>query len=121
VPNSTSLPCLIDNIHYIASINQVTVTGLQFQPTPLEGRSRCVFTDADFTNISKKAATEQVEFTINVSGTYSNVGQFIASMGQMSRLVTLKSINLNKQEGQSMVASINGLGFYFLDEKQNTK
>jgi Tfp pilus assembly protein PilO len=116
IPNSTSIPCLIDNLNYMATSNQVTVTGLQFQPLILEGKSKCIFTDLDLTSIDKKATVKEIEFTLNSQGTYPDLIKFLNSLNQVSRLVSIKTVSLTKQASGPLVMSISGKAYYFTSQ-----
>lgn len=101
-PNSTSIPGLIDNLYELASRNEASVSGLQFQPTELLGAPK---------KLSKDAKLEEIEFSLNIRGTYPQFINFISSLVTSNRLINLKSISFNKSVEGFLTMSINATAY----------
>ncbi len=101
-PNSTSIPKLIDNLNTLASRNEASISGLQFQPTELFGAPK---------KLSKNAKLEEIEFSLNIRGTYPQFINFISSLIASGRLINLESVNFNKSADDSLTMSINATAY----------
>lgn len=104
VPPSPDLPYIIDNLNYLASINQATISGLQFQPLDLGG--------AQSSASAKASNFGQIDFTVNAQGPYENLTQFLDSLGKASRLIEVRSVTFTKGETGPLLMSVSAKAFY---------
>lgn len=100
VPASTKLETIISSLEDIAKIHQATISALQFQPTILE-------------KDSLTGKTEEISFTYNAEGSFDNLTQMLQDFRKSQRLLSIKSLTLNKVEGKpTILMSITGKGYY---------
>lgn len=100
VPVSTKLETIISSLEEIAKIHQATISALQFQPTILE-------------KDSLTGKTEEISFTYNAEGSFNNLIQMLQDFRKSQRLLSIKSLALNKVEGKpTILMSITGKGYY---------
>lgn len=112
IPNSTSVPCIIANIQALARENQASISGLQFQPTPLEGSSECPPAEDNLKNLNKKFVLSEIDITFNAIGSYSNLTGLLYSLNKSSRLIDILSINFNKPQDSNLIMSVNAKAYY---------
>lgn len=103
VPDNPSLPGLIDTLTYAAQTSEATISGLQFQPVILENQS---------TTLSKTTSLNQVDFSLNVQGSFANLMKLLTAIKRTDRLVTITSINFVKPLDGNIVMSIIGKAYY---------
>lgn len=103
LPNSTSLPSLIASLESLAQLHQASISGLQFQPTELVGQP---------TTLAKNASLKEIDFTLNVHGSFSQLTNFLQALEKTRRLITISSVNFGKSEGGPLVLSINAKAYY---------
>lgn len=103
VPDNPALPGLINSLTYAAQISEATISGLQFQPVVLENQS---------TTLSKTPSLNQVDFSLNVQGSFTNLMKLLAAVKRTDRLVTITSINFAKPLDGNLLMSITGKAYY---------
>ncbi|MBI2022190.1 type 4a pilus biogenesis protein PilO [Candidatus Daviesbacteria bacterium] len=103
LPNSTSLPTLVDELSALALEKQASISGLQFQPVDLKSISK---------ELSKEAKLQNIEFTINLQGSYPQLTDYINSLTKLNRLITIKSVGFNKPAGGNLTVSINAKAYF---------
>lgn len=103
VPDNPALSGLIDSLTYAAQISEATISGLQFQPVVLENQS---------TTLSKTPSLNQVDFSLNVQGSFTNLMKLLAAVKRTDRLVTITSINFAKPLDGNLLMSITGKAYY---------
>lgn len=103
LPNSTSLPNLIDSLESLAQSHQASISGLQFQPTELIGTPM---------TLAKEASLKEIDFTINVQGSFSQLTNFLSALEKARRLITVSSVNFGKSEDGPLVLSINAKAYF---------
>lgn len=106
LPNSTSIPRLLEEISALASSKQASVSGIQYQPVDLKGATK---------DLSKNGSLKEVEFSMNAQGSYLQLVSFIDGLGKLSRLITIKNITFNKQPEGPLSLSINAKAYFVKD------
>lgn len=105
IPNYPDLAFIIDNLNQLANVNQATVSGLQFQPLDLNNPSA--------TPSQKTLALSQIDFTINLQGSYENLTKILDNLGKSARLMDIQSVTFTKPETGPLLMSIVARAFYF--------
>lgn len=103
LPYSTNLPPIIQELTATAQANDATISGLQFEPTQLEGNPQ---------KVPSELNTEEINFVVNLQGTYPQLINFINDLNKSNRLYTIKSINFNKTESSPLILSVSGKAYY---------
>lgn len=112
IPPSTSIPCLVNFLSELAVNNQATISAIQFQPTNLEGTSKCIIPDSE-SSLSNSGNINTVGFTINYQGGYSQLVNILDSLKVLNRLVLIDTVSLSKQsQDQPLVLSISAKAIY---------
>lgn len=104
LPDSTALPHLINSLNSLSETSQASVSGIQFQPVDLQGPSK---------KLSKVATVREVDFVVNVQGSYKSLVDFLNGLATGDRLISVKAVNFNKGSEGSLVMSINATAYYF--------
>lgn len=106
LPNSTSLPLLIDQLTSLSLEKQASISGLQVHPVELKAASP---------NLSKEATLKELDFTLTAQGSYQQLTNFLDSLPKLSRLIMIKSISLNKPIDGSLIMSVNAKAYFIKD------
>ncbi len=112
IPSAISIPCLITNLRTLAALNEASISGLQFQPTLLEGKSDCPPQEEDLRNLNKNISLGEIDITFNTLGSYSQLTKFLNSLNQSNRLISIQNVNFNKQQEAGLIMSINAKAYY---------
>lgn len=104
IPPSSDLPFIIDNLNYLAQVNQATISGLQFQPIELSNPSASVS--------AKEPLLSQVDFTLNTQGSYENLTKLLNNLGKSARLIDIQSVTFTKPEEGPLLMSITARAYY---------
>lgn len=104
LPDSTNVPKLIENIYSLARTRQATVSGLQIQPVDLDGPP---------TSLSKNAPLKEIEFNLNIQGSFKQTYDFLSELQNQSRLISIQSVTMNKPQDGSLIMTINAKAYYF--------
>lgn len=104
LPDQVIVGKLIDNLSTIATQNEASISGLQFQPLEIE-------------NIDKngeliKSKVVEISFTLNTFSGYPNLINLLDALSNINRLISIDSVNLNKLDSGSLIMSINGRSYY---------
>lgn len=115
LPSTTSVQCLVDTLNTKTKDVQVIIDGMQIQPVDLVGTSRCNLTEADLSGFDKNPGSQPqaIHFTINVHGQYADFITLLDSLKQSSRLITIDSIHMSKEDTGGLSLSINGTAYYY--------
>lgn len=103
VPDNPSLPQIINSLSYIANQSEASISGLQFQSVTLDSQKNI---------INKDASIEQIDFTLNIQGSFANLMSILSSLKRADRLITIKTINFVKPADKSLIMSITGMAYY---------
>lgn len=103
VPTSTSLTDLLASISNLAIFHEATISGLQVQPTMLEG---------DPIKLSKDATIKEINFTANFQGSYQSLSNLLDAFSQSPRLIYIQAVNFNKQSDDPLIMTVNAKGYY---------
>lgn len=108
LPETAALPNLLDDLYALAISHEASVSGIQLEPSQLEQRNK---------ELSKDAVVTDLAFTINAQGTYDDLLELLSAINQSSRLISIDSITLSKQQDANagrgfVVVSINAKAFY---------
>lgn len=104
LPNSTSLPSLIDVIYSLAEENSASISGLQVQSIELVGNPN---------RIAKQAVVQEIEFSFNSTGSYSQLSQILSSLTKLKRLISIQSASFNKQQEGALIMTVNAKAYFF--------
>ncbi len=103
IPDSINLKSIIQTLEGSAKNHDATVSALQIQPQLLEIKSD-----------TKLGTLQEIGFTFNVEGDYSNLNSILQDLVLSSRLISIDSLSINKvSEGKGVVMSISGKAWYF--------
>lgn len=107
LPETSSLPDLLDDLYALALAHEASVSGIQLEPSQLEQRT---------SELSKDAVVSELSFTINTQGSYTDLLNLLNAINKSSRLISIETINLSKRDtGGSksvIVMSLNAKAFY---------
>lgn len=104
MPNSTSLPNLMETLSVLASVHDASISGLQIQPIDLEGPP---------VRISKQALIRQIDFTFNTQGSYQQMVGILNSISSLNRLIDVQSANFTKQVDGPLIMTVNAKAYFF--------
>ncbi len=103
VPNSPSLPQLINSLSYAADDAEATISGLQFQPVVLENENK---------QVSKTAETKQVDFAFNTQGEFPELMKVLTNLRRLDRLITISSVNFSQPLDAALLMTVTGKAYY---------
>lgn len=103
LPDNPALPHFMDVMSSLSDRYQASVSGLQFQPTVLNASS---------VNPQTIGTTSEIEFTINLNGSYSSLVNLLQTLNQTDRLIKIVTVNFNKPEDINLIISVNGNTVY---------
>ncbi len=97
VPSKIALTGLINELNTLASQNQASISGLQFQPFDIENSQPPTTNEAEL---------KEVSFTFNVTGPYEGIVNVLNSLNKGKYLIIVESVSFNSGEsGISMIIS----------------
>lgn len=99
LPNRSQMEALITDINQ-AGVSRSLQFDL-FKPAPAE---------------TKKEIYAELPIAIKMVGAYHDMGRFAADIGQLSRIVTLNDVNLQVNQGGTLVLEATAKTFRYLDE-----
>ena len=103
LPTYSSIPSLIDTLNKLASENQASISGIQFQPIILETPPQ---------RLNKNASLKEVLFTMNAVGTNASLTNLVNALNKADRLIIIDSITYNKPLDSPIVLSITAKAYY---------
>lgn len=103
IPNQTDPATLANSLTALAISSQASISGLQFQPTPLISQSK---------TLSKKYSLQTIDFTFNVVGSYEDLVTLLQRLNSSARLISISSISFNQAPDSPLVMSINAKAYY---------
>lgn len=104
LPNSTSLPNLINSLNQLAGTYEASFSGLQFQALDLQGPPQ---------RISKSAKLMEIDFTFNSQGSYQELTALLNGLGSLNRLVNIQTVGFNKQEDGPLTMTVQAKAYFF--------
>lgn len=105
LPNQTSLSELIQNINTIINAHQATSSGMQIEQVDLDGSPD---------KINRNPSIKEIDFLVNVQGSYSQLTSLLDKLSKSTRLISIKTVSFNKPpEGINLTMSITGKAYYF--------
>ncbi len=107
IPNSTSLPSLIDNLSALAESFEASMSGIQIQPVALEGTPG---------KLTKVAALREIDFTLSIQGSYIQLNDFLDALYRINRLINIQTISFSKQADGGITMTINAKAQYIKNE-----
>lgn len=103
VPDSTSLPELLNSLSNLIILYQASSSGIQVEAVALENYSN---------KLTKKPALSEVGFSVNIQGNYEKLSAILDKMTKLNRLILIKSANFNKPGEESLILSVSGKAYY---------
>lgn len=103
VPGNPDLHNLIDSINALAYQSQATMSGIQFSPVEF---------DPINPNLSKVATAREIQLNINFQGTYPSLMGVLNGFRTLNRLVSIQSVNMNRQEGDNIIMTVSAKTMY---------
>lgn len=94
---------IINMLYNLASQNEASISGLQFQPVTLLPNPL---------TLNKKPELAEVAFNFNLLGSYQQTQNTLNSLLKSDRLITLESLIINRNEGGSLILTVNAKAFY---------
>lgn len=113
LPDSPSLTCLIDTLTTLANTYDASISGLQIQPTQLNGISKCPSPEEINSKGTNPPTLEKIEFTINTQANFNKLSSILEQISQSPRLISIDSISFNKIDENSLIMSINAKAYYY--------
>lgn len=104
IPNSTSLPNIINNLNQLAQNYEASVSGLQVQPIELVGNPQ---------KLNKNSSLQEINFSFNVSGNYGELLDFLNNLANLRRLIDIQSVNFTKLADGPLVMSVQAKAYFF--------
>jgi len=92
LPKQKDLPDLLRKINAVAQHHGIKITSLQ--PRPI------------VTNTSQEY--DEIPFGLQITGTFHNLGNFLAEIGQEKRLFAVRDLQLNQQLSSDKSTTVNG-------------
>jgi Tfp pilus assembly protein PilO len=103
IPNQPDLPVISAVLGSLITRYEATVAGIQFQPVTLEPLN---------TNPNKTAAIQEAELSFSIQGTYNQLGGILESLKKIERLISIKSISMNRLDGGMILMVVNAKAYY---------
>lgn len=103
IPNQPDLPVISAVLGSLITRYEATVAGIQFQPVTLEPLN---------TNPNKTAAIQETELSFSIQGTYNQLGGILESLKKIERLISIKSISMNRLDGGMILMVVNAKAYY---------
>lgn len=104
VPAQPSVTTLIASLQN-ASVKYASISALQIQPV--------IVIDNRTAPDKARLATDEVEFSYNIQGSFVQLSTILQNLTQSPRLITIKSLTLTKQsETPTTSLSINGKAYF---------
>lgn len=95
VPSKLTLTSLINEISTLATQNQASISGVQFQPFEIDNNQPSTTNEANL---------KEVVFIFNVTGPYERVVNVLNSLNKGGHLIIVESVSISKNEsGISMI------------------
>ncbi len=97
VPSKLALASLINELSTLASQNQASISGLQFQPFEINNDQSPPKDESDL---------KEVIFTFNVTGPYEGIVNVLNSLNKGNHLIIVDSVSFSRNEsGVSMIVT----------------
>lgn len=103
IPSQPDLPVISAILGSLTSQSEATLSGIQFQPVDLTPQS---------TTANKDATISEAELSFSVQGTYNQIGEILQNLKKIERLITVKTVTLNRLEGGSILMVVNAKAYY---------
>ncbi len=104
VPDSTAVSNLMNTLAEISGDYEASISALQVQPVALRGQPN---------EISKDAKVKEIDFTININGSFTKLARFLADLSKLPRLIRVESVGLSKTEQGGLSMTVNAKAFFF--------
>jgi len=103
LPQNAQPSELVKQLEALAIRTNVEIKSAQFSKVPLKADTK-----------KSPSKPEEVNFTLNLSGNYSDLKNFLQSLASLRRIVTLKSFTFKTKTGKNevLVLSLKGQAFY---------
>ena len=102
LPQKNSFSELLSSLSTIASQNQASVSGIQFQAVDLY---------AEQIQPNKNPQMIPMEFTFNILAPYQKTVNILDSLRSIDRLLSVESITMNKPEEGPLITTINAKAY----------
>lgn len=97
VPDKIALASIINELTTLASQNQASISGLQFQPFEI---------DNNLSPPTNETSLKEIVFTFNVSGPYEGIVNMLNSLNKGSHLIIIESVSFSRNDsGISMIVT----------------
>lgn len=103
VPSQPDLPVISAILGSLATKYEATVAGIQFQPVTL---------DPINLTPNKDATINEAELSFSVQGSYPQVTGILASIKKLERLLSIKSVSMNRLEAGSILMVVSAKSYY---------
>lgn len=101
IPQQASVPQFVAQVEAIAKKSTITITSLQVSQVPLTAG-----------NANETTALSFV-FALEATGTYDNITNFLSTLTNFSRIVTLESVSVSKDPKQDgLVLEVRGREYF---------
>jgi Tfp pilus assembly protein PilO len=107
IPNSTSIPSLIDSLSSLAASFDASMSGVQIQPVDLQGSP---------SRLSKQAGLKEIEFTLSVQGSYIQLTDFLDALYRIDRLINIQTVAFSKQVDGGLTMTVNARANFIKNE-----
>lgn len=107
LPSRTNLPSLIQSLNNYSNQAGAVVAGIQFQTVELTGQP---------TAFIKNPQLQEINFTYNVQGTYSQLKEILQKVTRSTRLITIQSVNFTSVDDQQLLMSVNAKAYFLKNE-----
>lgn len=108
IPDNPALPSLVRSLTFAVDQAEASLSGIQVEPIIIEGKAPA---------LNKDAATEEVAFSFNTEGEFSNLMQVLTSIRRLDRLVTITSVNFNKPQEGALIMRVEAKAYYTNNQK----
>lgn len=103
IPDAPTLPKLIDITSSLASRYEASVSGIQFQSVELGTVTK---------ELKKGAQLKEIELTLNLQGSYSQMTNFLKTLVLSDRLIVIKNVSFNKSADTPLFMTVNAKTYY---------
>jgi Tfp pilus assembly protein PilO len=103
IPSQPDLPVVSAILGSLIIKNEATISGIQFQPVDLTPLS---------STPNKDAAIQESDLSFSILGSYDEVTNILTSLKKLERLITVKTVTMNRLDGGTILAIVNAKTYF---------
>lgn len=102
IPDTITLRTIIQSLEQAAQTHEASISALQFLPLVIDPKVK-----------NKVGSIDEISFTFNIEGNYSNLLSLLKDLKTSDRLMSVDNLSLSKTaEGTTLIMSLSGKAYY---------